>query len=212
MEPVGEPLVFQGTVDQLEDAADCAVLLRALEDRRANCLFLAIALPPLVLGGLVRLAQGSAPQAAMLAAVAAVIGLVGWRRLTGREALGTVAAHRRIRRRAQARGEYDGQARCRLELSRGELRLYGQDGSLREQLDCRLFHSAVCWGDVVYITGWRTVSVVLPADLLTAGTPEQLRAWLNPYIKKWKTPALPRSWQDRLERLRLGEQSQTAGR
>lgn len=209
-----EPLIFQGTVDQLEAAGDYIPLLQTLQDRRTNRLFAAVFGVIFGLWTVLDLMMGNA-QALLYLALLAVLGVVSWRRDTGRSALGAVASSRRTRERYKARGKYNGNTLFRIELSQGECRVFFQDtfrvelsqgerrfslpdNPPREVIDCRLFHKAVECDEIIWISGWSMTSLALPKALLTTGTVEDLRDWLRPHVKTWRTIELPPAWKERL--------------
>lgn len=188
MSAVKEPIILQGTVDQLERAWDQVQLLNCVRDRRVNLrlgFLFAVAFGFQTVEGLWK---GEARGLFALALLIA-LSLVCWRRVTGRSALGVIASRRRDRERYRAGGRYDGNTPFRMELAGGTCRIWFRE--LRDVVDCRQFRNVVESEELIYVSGWRTHGLVLPKARLTAGSPEELRAWLWPYVKKWETIEIP---------------------
>ena len=191
-------LVFQGTADQLEAAGDDVPLLRALLDRRTNRACGAVFALIFGLGAVAALWQQD-PRGILCLAALAAVGVVLWRRDTGREAVRDARSSRRARERYQAKGKYDGTIPVRIELIQGECRIWCQEAQPREVIDCRRFRSAVESEEILWIAGRRMPGLVLPKGLLVQGTEEELRIWLDPYVRKWKTLEIPKTWKEKMD-------------
>lgn len=177
---VQEPLIFQGTVDQLEEAGDYVLLLSYLRSRRTGQILGPLVALLLAAAALLQYQRDNLTRTAVYVVLAVLVGAAVMRKTTGEEPIQAVAENRRSRETARARGSYDGDLPFRIELDRGECRVYF-DGKLTQLFDCRKFRTAIECDEIVWVTGKKRLGLPLPKAQLVDATPEDLRRWLKPY-------------------------------
>ncbi len=122
-----EKIVFRGTADQLEQAGDYVLILSYLHSRRTGQMLGPLVALFLVCAALLQYQRGDLTWTAVYAILAVLVGAAVMRKTTGEEPVQAVAEDRRSRETARARGSYDGDLPFRIELDRGECRVYFQE-------------------------------------------------------------------------------------
>lgn len=189
-----EKIVFRGTADQLEQAGDYALILSYLHSRRTGQMLGPLVALFLVCAALLQYQRGDLAWTAVYAILAVLVGAAVMRKTTGEEPVQAVAEDRRSRETAQARGSYDGDLPFRIELDRGECRVYFQEeggDKLYQLFDCRKFRTAIECDEIVWITGKKRSGLPLPKAQLVDASPEDLRRWLRPYAAVWLRYKIP---------------------
>lgn len=187
---VSEPLIFEGTMDQLEQAGDYVILLSYLRSRRIGRILGPLVTLFLGCAALLQYRADNLTRTVIYVILAVLVGAAVLRKTTGEEPVQAVSTNRASREKAQASGSYDGSRPFRIELSQGECRVY-LDGQLAQLFDCRKFRTALECDEIIWVTGKKLVGLPLPKALLTKGSLEDLHRWLKPYAAIWLNYKIP---------------------
>lgn len=199
-EAAPEPLSFQGTVDQLEQAGDYLILLSYVRSVRRGRIMGPLVTIFLAMAVMVQFRNGNSAMTAIYLILTLYVGMTIARKTSGGDPAAAVAANRKSRAAAAAAGKYNGGLPFRMVLDQGQCRIYFGGSSQPSQIfDCKKFRSAVECEEIVWISGKRGLGLPLPKAQLTGGTPEDLRRWLKPYTAIWSKCEIPQKLKDSIQ-------------
>lgn len=194
---VKRPLVFRGTVDQLEEAGDYLILLSHVRSVRRGRIMGPLVTIFLALAGFIQFRSGKPSMFFLYMILTLYVGLTIMRRFNGGDPAAAVKANREAREKARAAGRYDGELPFRIVLDQDQCRVYfGESEQPSQIFDCKKFRSAVECDEIIWLTGKRGLGLPLPKEQLVDATPGDLRRWLRPYAAIWSMSHIP----DRLKK------------
>ncbi len=187
-----KPLVFRGTVDQLEEAGDYLILLSYVRSVRRGRIMGPLVTIFLAMAVMVQFRKGNSAMTFVYLILALYVGLTIMRKTTGGDPAASVKANRASREAARAAGKYNGELPFRIVLDQGQCRVYFGDSEQPSQIfDCKKFRSAVECDEIVWLTGKRGLGLPLPKAQLVDASPGDLRRWLKPYAAIWSMSHIP---------------------
>lgn len=185
-------IVFQGTVDQLEQAGDYLILLSYVRSVRRGRILGPLVTVFLAMAMMIQFQNGNKAMTWVYLILALYVGMTVMRKTIGGDPAASVAANRKSREEAAAAGRYDGDLPFRIVLDQGQCRVYfGDNGEPSQIFDCKKFRSAVECDEIVWLTGKRGLGLPLPKEQLVDATPGDLRRWLKPYAAIWSMSHIP---------------------
>lgn len=194
---VKRPLVFRGTVDQLEEAGDYLILLSHVRSVRRGRIMGPLVTIFLALAGFIQFRSGKPSMFFLYMILTLYVGLTIMRRFNGGDPAAAVKANREAREKARTAGRYDGELPFRIVLDQDQCRVYfGESEQPSQIFDCKKFRSAVECDEIIWLTGKRGLGLPLPKEQLVDATPGDLRRWLRPYAAIWSMSHIP----DRLKK------------
>lgn len=187
-----KPLLFRGTVEQLEEAGDYLILLSYVRSVRRGRIMGPLVTVFLAAGMMVYFRNGNPAMSFVYLILALYVGMTVMRKTMGGDPAAAVAANREARAKAAAAGKYDGELPFRIVLDQGQCRVYFGDGDQPSQIfDCKKFRSAVECEEIVWLTGKRGLGLPLPKAQLVDADAGDLRRWLKPYAAIWSMSHIP---------------------
>lgn len=189
---VPEKIVFQGTVDQLEQAGDYLILLSYVRGVRRGRIMGPLVTVFLALALMIQFRNGNTAMTVVYLILALYVGMTVMRKTMGGDPAASVEANRKSRKAAAEAGKYNGELPFRIVLEGHECRVYfGEDSQPSQIFNCRKFRSAVECDEIVWLTGKRGLGLPLPKEQLVDATPGELRRWLKPYAAIWSMSHIP---------------------
>lgn len=186
--------VFEGPRQEFDAAADYAVVLSYLQERRSNlilgCSFLVMFLAALV----VFICFRDTVHALTLLTVCLLLLWKVWDQYTGWEAVRSLKRCRRDRERLRSQGQYPPQeqrGQVRVTLSDGQFRIALREDAAEEVCRCEDIHTVYECEAVYWLVGEDDVSFTLPKSFLTRGGQAEFRAWLEPSVSDWFVHQVP---------------------
>lgn len=187
-----ERIVFQGTVDQLEEAGDYLILLSYVRSLRIGRIMGPLVTIFLAIAGFTQLQGKNMTLFTVYMILTLYVGMTIMRKTIGGDPTKAVAANREAREKARAAGKYNGDLPFRIELSQAQCRIYfGDDPQPAQIFDCKKFRSAMECDEIVWLAGKRGLGLPLPKEQLVDATPGDLRRWLKPYAAMWSMRHIP---------------------
>ncbi len=203
-----KPLVFQGTVDQLEEAGDYLILLSYVRSVRRGRIMGPLVTIFLAMAVMVQFRKGNSAMTFVYLILALYVGLTIMRKTTGGDPAASVKANRASREAARAAGKYNGELPFRIVLDQGQCRVYFGDSDQPSQIfDCKKFRSAVECDEIVWLTGKRGLGLPLPKAQLVDASPGDLRRWLKPYAAIWSMSHIPDKLKESIKQTENKEKS-----
>lgn len=192
MQDHSKSLLFQGKVEQLEEAGDYLILLSYVRSVRRGRIMGPLVTVFLAAGMMVYFRNGNPAMSFVYLILALYVGMTVMRKTMGGDPAASVAANREARAKAAEAGKYDGELPFRIVLDQGQCRIYFGDSEQPSQIfDCKKFRSAVECEEIIWLTGKRGLGLPLPKAQLVDATPGDLRRWLKPYAAIWSMSHIP---------------------
>lgn len=187
-----KPLLFQGKVEQLEEAGDYLILLSYVRALRRGRIMGPLVTIFLAMAVMVQFRNGNSAMTFVYLILALYVGLTVMRKFSGGDPAAAVKANREARAKAAEAGKYDGELPFRIVLDQGQCRIYFGDSEQPSQIfDCKKFRSAVECEEIVWLTGKRGLGLPLPKEQLVDADAGDLRRWLKPYAAIWSMSHIP---------------------
>ena len=185
-------LLFQGTVDQLEEAGDYLILLSYVRSVRRGRIMGPLVTIFLAAAMMIQFRNGNSAMTFVYLILALYVGMTVMRKTMGGDPAAVVAANRESRAKAAEAGKYDGSLPFRIVLEDAQCRVYFGGSSQPSQVfDCKKFRAAVECDEIVWLTGKRGLGLPLPKEQLVDAAPGDLRRWLKPYAAIWSMSHIP---------------------
>lgn len=208
MQDHSKPLLFQGKVEQLEEAGDYLILLSYVRSVRRGRIMGPLVTVFLAAGMMVYFRNGNPAMSFVYLILALYVGMTVMRKTMGGDPAASVAANREARAKAAEAGKYDGELPFRIVLDQGQCRIYFGDSEQPSQIfDCKKFRSAVECEEIVWLTGKRGLGLPLPKAQLVDATPGDLRRWLRPYAAIWSMSHIPDKLKESIKQTEHKEKS-----
>lgn len=208
MQDHSKPLLFQGKVEQLEEAGDYLILLSYVRSVRRGRIMGPLVTVFLAAGMMVYFRNGNPAMSFVYLILALYVGMTVMRKTMGGDPAASVAANREARAKAAEAGKYDGELPFRIVLDQGQCRIYFGDSEQPSQIfDCKKFRSAVECEEIVWLTGKRGLGLPLPKAQLVDATPGDLRRWLRPYAAIWSMSHIPDKLKESIKQAEHKEKS-----
>lgn len=196
-----EKIVFQGTVDQLEEAGDYLILLSYVRSMRIGRIMGPLVTIFLAIAGFLQLRNQNMSLFAVYLILTLYVGMTIMRKTAGGDPAKAVAANREAREQARAAGKYDGSLPFRIVLEQGQCRVYfGDEAQPGQVFDCKKFRSAMECEEIVWLTGKRGLGLPLPKEQLVDADAGDLRRWLKPYAAVWRMSHIPDKLKESIKR------------
>lgn len=187
-----KPLVFQGKVEQLEEAGDYLILLSYVRTMRIGRIMGPLVTIFLAIAGFTQLRGKNMSLFMVYMILTLYVGMTIMRKTMGGDPAASVRANREARAKAAAAGKYDGELPFRIMLDQGQCRVYFGDSEQPSQIfDCKKFRSAVECEEIVWLSGRRGLGLPLPKAQLVDADAGDLRRWLKPYAAIWSMSHIP---------------------
>lgn len=187
-----KPLVFRGTVEQLEEAGDWLILLSYVRMMRIGRLMGPLVTIFLAIAGFLQLRNKNMSLFVIYLILSLYVGMTIMRKTMGGDPAASVKANREARAKAAAAGRYDGELPFRIVLDQGECRVYFGGSEQPSQIfNCKKFRSAVECDEIVWLQGRRGLGLPLPKAQLVDADAGDLRRWLKPYAAIWSMSHIP---------------------
>lgn len=187
-----KPLLFRGTVEQLEEAGDYLILLSYVRSLRRGRIMGPLVTLFLAAGMMIYFRNGNPAMSIVYLILALYVGMTVMRKTVGGDPAAAVKANREARAKAAEAGKYDGELPFRIVLDQGQCRVYFGDGDQPSQIfDCKKFRSAVECEEIVWLAGKRGLGLPLPKKQLVDADAGDLRRWLRPYTPMWSMSHIP---------------------
>ncbi len=208
MQDHSKPLLFQGKVEQLEEAGDYLILLSYVRSVRRGRIMGPLVTVFLAAGMMVYFRNGNPAMSFVYLILALYVGMTVMRKTMGGDPAASVAANREARAKAAEAGKYDGELPFRIVLDQGQCRIYFGDSEQPSQIfDCKKFRSAVECEEIIWLTGKRGLGLPLPKAQLVDATPGDLRRWLKPYAAIWSMSHIPDKLKESIKQTEHKEKS-----
>ena len=208
MQDHSKSLLFQGKVEQLEEAGDYLILLSYVRSVRRGRIMGPLVTVFLAAGMRVYFRNGNPAMSFVYLILALYVGMTVMRKTMGGDPAASVAANREARAKAAEAGKYDGELPFRIVLDQGQCRIYFGDSEQPSQIfDCKKFRSAVECEEIVWLTGKRGLGLPLPKAQLVDATPGDLRRWLRPYAAIWSMSHIPDKLKESIKQTEHKEKS-----
>lgn len=208
MQDHSKPLLFQGKVEQLEEAGDYLILLSYVRSVRRGRIMGPLVTVFLAAGMMVYFRNGNPAMSFVYLILALYVGMTVMRKTMGGDPAASVAANREARAKAAEAGKYDGELPFRIVLDQGQCRIYFGDSEQPSQIfDCKKFRSAVECEEIIWLTGKRGLGLPLPKAQLVDATPGDLRRWLRPYAAIWSMSHIPDKLKESIKQTEHKEKS-----
>lgn len=208
MQDHSKPLLFQGKVEQLEEAGDYLILLSYVRSVRRGRIMGPLVTVFLAAGMMVYFRSGNPAMSFVYLILALYVGMTVMRKTMGGDPAASVAANREARAKAAEAGKYDGELPFRIVLDQGQCRIYFGDSEQPSQIfDCKKFRSAVECEEIIWLTGKRGLGLPLPKAQLVDATPGDLRRWLKPYAAIWSMSHIPDKLKESIKQTEHKEKS-----
>lgn len=208
MQDHSKSLLFQGKVEQLEEAGDYLILLSYVRSVRRGRIMGPLVTVFLAAGMMVYFRNGNPAMSFVYLILALYVGMTVMRKTMGGDPAASVAANREARAKAAEAGKYDGELPFRIVLDQGQCRIYFGDSEQPSQIfDCKKFRSAVECEEIVWLTGKRGLGLPLPKAQLVDATPGDLRRWLKPYAAIWSMSHIPDKLKESIKQTEHKEKS-----
>lgn len=208
MQDHSKSLLFQGKVEQLEEAGDYLILLSYVRSVRRGRIMGPLVTVFLAAGMMVYFRSGNPAMSFVYLILALYVGMTVMRKTMGGDPAASVAANREARAKAAEAGKYDGELPFRIVLDQGQCRIYFGDSEQPSQIfDCKKFRSAVECEEIVWLTGKRGLGLPLPKAQLVDATPGDLRRWLKPYAAIWSMSHIPDKLKESIKQTEHKEKS-----
>lgn len=208
MQDHSKSLLFQGKVEQLEEAGDYLILLSYVRSVRRGRIMGPLVTVFLAAGMMVYFRNGNPAMSFVYLILALYVGMTVMRKTMGGDPAASVAANREARAKAAEAGKYDGELPFRIVLDQGQCRIYFGDSEQPSQIfDCKKFRSAVECEEIIWLTGKRGLGLPLPKAQLVDATPGDLRRWLKPYAAIWSMSHIPDKLKESIKQTEHKEKS-----
>lgn len=186
--------VFEGPRQDFDAAADYAIVLDFLQDRRGNLIVGTTFLVLFLLALAVFIWFRDVLHALTLLAVCLLLLWKVWDQYTGWEAVRSLKRCRRDRERLRSQGRYlsDGQSGpVRVTFSDGQFQITLRQGEPPAVYRCEELHTVLECESVYWIVGEEGRGFTLPKSFLTRGGEAEFRQWLEPHVDGWFVHQVP---------------------